>query len=81
MSIKLSVDRLEGDGKTLAVLLSDQGDTGHIPLAWLPKGTKPGDVLTFAIKKDAATTKAVADETARVQNELTRDDDGGDVTL
>lgn len=80
-SIRLTVDRFEGDGKNIAVLVTEEGATFDLPKSLLPKGIHAGDVLKFVIEKDVEATKAVADETARVQESLTKDDDGGDIKL
>ena len=54
MSLRLSLDRFEGDRKQIAVLVSDDGQTVSMPKSLLPPGTKPGDVLTFTLERDAA---------------------------
>jgi len=82
MNLSLSVDRFEGDSKDIAVLTAE--DTDQIinwPRSLLPKGTKAGDVLTFQIDRDTATTKRVARQTKAVQDELKKTDPGGDVKL
>lgn len=81
MSIQLSVDRFEGDGKQIAVLLGDQGISVDFPRALLPEGTRAGDVLIFEVKKDELATKSIADKTQELQNELRQDDEGGDLKL
>ncbi|WZO98733.1 DUF3006 domain-containing protein [Isosphaeraceae bacterium EP7] len=81
MSTRLTVDRFEGEGKAIAVLLTEGGDPLEFPKALLPKGTRPGDVLNFVIEKDAGATRAVADATGKVQDELAKGDDGGDIKL
>jgi Protein of unknown function (DUF3006) len=79
--ISLSFDRLEGKGKSIAVLLTDDGDTINFPHSLLPPGAKPGDVLTLALEVDTAATKDLASATRRVQDELTKQDPGGDIAL
>ncbi len=81
MTIHLSIDRFEGNRKQIAVLLTDGGDAINFPKALLPKGARAGDVLTFQIERDAATTKQVADATRRVQGDLKKRDPGGDLQL
>lgn len=78
MKHSLSLDRFEGN---LAVLLTDDGDQINVPKAMLPKGSKAGDVLTLTLERDEASTRHVADNTARVQAELRKTDPGGDIKL
>jgi hypothetical protein len=52
MTIRLSLDRLEGDRKQVAVLLTDDGTPINFPKALLPRGARPGDVLTLQIERD-----------------------------
>ena len=78
-TVSVSVDRFEGD---LAVLVvDDDGRTFNVPRSLLPEGTRAGDVLTLSFSRDAAATKAVAEEGKRLQDELKATDPGGDVTL
>lgn len=79
--ISLTVDRFEGDGKTIAVLLTDDDQTINFLRSLLPKGTKAGDVLTFAVEKDSKATAAVSEKTSKIQAELAQSDDGGDLKL
>lgn len=83
MSVRLtlSVDRFEGQGHSLAVLLTDEGEAVQMPRSLLTPGVRPGDVLTFAIEPDAEATRTLAEETARVQGKLARTDPGGDIRL
>lgn len=81
MTTQLTIDRFEGDGKQIAVLLTDDGDTINMPRALLPKGAHAGDVLTLTIERDAEATRRVADETRKVQDELKSRDTGGDLKL
>ena len=76
-----SIDRFEGDRKQLAVLISEDDVTIHLPRALLPKGARAGDVLTLTIERDAEATRAVARETRAIQDDLTKTDPGGDITL
>jgi Protein of unknown function (DUF3006) len=78
---RLSLDRFEGKGKQIAVLLTDDGETLNLPKALLPPGATPGDVLTLTLERDDAATKDVADQTRRVQNKLAERDPGGDIKL
>lgn len=83
MSVRLtlSVDRFEGQGHSVAVLLTDGGDTVQMPRSLLSPGVRPGDVLTFAIERDAEATRGLAAETAQVQRKLSQSDPGGDIRL
>jgi hypothetical protein len=81
MTIRLSIDRFEGDRKQITVLLTDDGASINFPKALLPKGSKPGDILVFNIERDTAATKRVAGDTKRVQEDLKRRDPGGDIKL
>jgi hypothetical protein len=81
VATRLTLDRFEGTGKDIAVLLTDGGRTINVPRALLPKTVRPGDVLKLTIEPDAAATERLARETAEVQNELESRDPGGDVKL
>jgi len=79
--LSLSIDRFEGKGKAIAVLLTDDGETLNIPRSLLPPGSKPGDVLTFSLERDVDATRELADETRRVEDKLRERDPGGDIKL
>jgi hypothetical protein len=79
--ISLSLDRFEGKGKQIAVLVSDDGETLNIPRSYLPSSAKPGDVLNLSLELDPAATRKLAQETRRVQDKLSQRDPGGDVKL
>jgi hypothetical protein len=81
VKIRLSIDRFEGDRKQIAVLLTDDGTPINFPKALLPKGARPGDVLTLRIERDTEATKRVAEATKRVQDQLKKRDPGGDLRL
>ena len=81
MTIRLSIDRFEGDKKQLAVLLTDDGAQVNFPKALLPKGVKAGDILSLTFEKDAEATRDVARQTRAVQDDLKKTDPGGDVKL
>jgi len=81
VSVRLSLDRFEGKGKEIAVLVSDDGNTLNLPKSFLPAGTQPGDVLTLSLERDALATRQVAEETKRVQEKLSERDPGGDIKL
>jgi hypothetical protein len=81
MSTRLSLDRFEGKGKQIAVLVTDDGETLNLPKSLLPAGAKPGDVLTFTLEHDPAATAQVAEMTRQVQDKLAKRDPGGDIKL
>lgn len=81
MSTRLSLDRFEGKGKQIAVLLTDDGDILNFPKSLLPPGTKPGDVLTLTLERDDLASKQLAEETRQVQDRLAQRDPGGDIKL
>ena len=81
MSTRLSLDRFEGKGKQIAVLVTDDGETINLPKSLLPAGVKPGDVLTLTLEHNAAATRDVADKTRQVQDKLAERDPGGDIKL
>jgi hypothetical protein len=79
--LSLSLDRFEGKGKSIAVLLTDDGETLNIPRSLLPPAAKPGDVLTLSLDFDAEATRKLAEETRRVQDRLSQGDPGGDIHI
>lgn len=79
--LSLSVDRFEGPEKSLAVLLTDNGEAITLPRSLLPAATRPGDVLTLSIEHDATASRKLADETRNVQRKLSEGDPGGDIRL
>ena len=79
--LSLSVDRFDGEEKSIAVLLTDDGDAINMPRSLLPQAVKPGDVLTITIERDAEATRKLADETRNVQRKLSQGDPGGDIRL
>jgi hypothetical protein len=80
--VRLSLDRFEGRGKKqIAVLVTDAGEVLNIPGAFLPPAAKPGDVLTLSLDVDPEATRALAEETRRVQDKLSKRDPGGDIQL
>jgi len=81
VTIRLSIDRFEGDGKQIAVLLTDDGQAVNFPRALLPEGCRAGDVLTLDLERDAEATRRVAAETKQVQGELKARDTGEDLVL
>jgi hypothetical protein len=81
VATSLSLDRFEGKGNKIAVLVTDDGETLNIPRALLPPSAKPGDVLTLSIEPDPAATARLAAETQRVQDKLAKRDPGGDIKL
>jgi hypothetical protein len=81
MTLHLSVDRFEGKNKSIAVLLTDEGDSISFPKALLPAGVMAGDVLTLTLERDAEATRKLAEETRAVQRDLKQTDPGGDIKL
>jgi hypothetical protein len=81
VSTRLSLDRFEGKGKQIAVLVTDEGETLNLPKSILPAGAKPGDVLTLTLERDAAASTRVAEETRQVQDKLAKGDPGGDIKI
>jgi hypothetical protein len=81
MAVHVSVDRFEGDGKSIAVLLTDDGQTIQIPRALLPEGAKAGDVLELTLVLDAKAAAQLKAEARSIQQDLEKTDPGGDVTL
>jgi len=79
VTIRLSIDRFEGDKKQIAVLLTDDGDQINFPKDLLPKRAKAGDILSFSIVRDTGATAKVADQTRAVQAQLKKTDPGGDI--
>jgi hypothetical protein len=81
VTIRLSIDRFEGDRKQIAVLLAEDGTAIDFPRALLPKGAKAGEILTLQIERDAEGTRKLAQDTQKVQDQLKRTDPGGDIRL
>jgi Protein of unknown function (DUF3006) len=81
LRLTLSVDRFEGKDHSIAVLLTDGGESFNMPKSILPPDLKPGDVLTFTIDHDREATRKIAEETDRVQRKLSQGDPGGDIRL
>jgi hypothetical protein len=81
MPISLSFDRLEGSGKEIAVLLTEEGDAIHLPRSLLSDDAKPGDVLTLTLARDAEGSRRLSDATRQLQNKLSQRDPGGDIKL
>jgi hypothetical protein len=77
----LSLDRFEGKNKSIAVLLTDNGEPINVPKSLLPPGTKAGDVLTLTLERDVEATRKVVEKTRKVQSELKGTDPGGDIKL
>lgn len=81
MPTELSLDRFEGKTKSIAVLLTDDGESIHLPRALLPPGAKAGDILTLTLERDVEATRKVTEETRQVQEDLKATDPGGDIKL
>ena len=78
MSLRLSVDRYEGD---IAVLVTDDGRQVEFPGDLLPAGTKAGDLLNLTFVRDEVATGKLKAETTKVQARLKKRDTGGDIKL
>jgi hypothetical protein len=81
VAIQLSVDRFEGEGGSIAVLLTDDGAAINLPRALLPRGAKAGDVLSMTLDRDESATRKLAADTRKIQDELKATDPGGDLKL
>ncbi len=81
MTTRLSLDRFEGKQKSIAVLVTDDGQSINLPRALLPPGAKAGDVLSLALEADPEATRKLAEETRKVQQDLETTDPGGDIKL
>lgn len=81
MSKPFTIDRFEGDDKSIAVLVAHDGTTREVARSKLPRDAKPGDVLTADLKIDREATQAIAKATHTLQAELTADDAGEDIAL
>ncbi|MGA9921983.1 MAG: DUF3006 domain-containing protein, partial [Isosphaeraceae bacterium] len=62
MTTRLSLDRFEGRNKSIAVLLTDDGESINFPRALLPPGAKAGDVLALTLEADPEETRKLAEE-------------------
>ena len=81
MSTRVSLDRFEGKKKSIAVLVTDDGESINLPRALLPPGAKAGDVLSLSLETDPEATRRLAEETRQVQQDLEKTDPGGDIKL
>jgi hypothetical protein len=79
--LSLSLDRFEGQGQSIAVLLTDSGAALNIPRSLLVPDAVPGDVLALTLERDATATRQLAEQTRRLQDNLSRRDPGGDLRL
>ncbi len=81
MNQRLSVDRFEGDRKEIAVLLTEDGREVNFPRDLLPKGSKPGEVLSLGLARDLKATAEVAARARALREDLGKTDPGGDIRL
>ncbi|WP_165227254.1 DUF3006 domain-containing protein [Aquisphaera insulae] len=81
MQTTVSLDRFEGKDKSVAVLVTDGGESIDVPRSLLPAGAKAGDVLRLSLERDEGATRKLADDTRKVQAELRATDPGGDIKL
>ena len=63
------------------MLLADDGATINFPRRLLPKNASAGDILGFAIERDTAAAKQVAEATRKLQDDLKKTDTGGDIKI
>jgi hypothetical protein len=78
MKASLSFDRYEG---RFAVLLTEDGRQVDFPEELLPKGARPGDMLSFSIEVDREATETLKKETRALQDKLRKTDTGEDIKL
>jgi len=78
MKLSFSFDRYEGK---IAVLLTDDGRQIDFPKELLPKGGKPGDMLSFSIEVDREATESLKRGTQALQDKLRKTDSGEDIKL
>ena len=78
MKLSLSFDRYEG---RFAILLMEDGQQVDFPKELLPKGAKPGDMLSFSMDIDREATDSLKRETQALQNKLRKTDTGEDIKL
>ncbi|MEI8376336.1 MAG: DUF3006 domain-containing protein [Planctomycetota bacterium] len=78
MKLSFSFDRYEGK---IAVLLTDDGRQVDFPKELLPKGAKPGDMLSFSIEVDREATESLKRGTQALQDKLRKTDSGEDIKL
>ena len=76
--MKLSFDHYEG---RFAVLLTDDGQQVDFPKELLPKGAKPGDMLSFSMEVDREATESLKRRTQALQDKLRTTDSGEDIKL
>jgi hypothetical protein len=81
VTIRLTIDRFEGDKKQVAVLLTGDGTQINFPKGLLPKGSKTGDIFALTIEKETQASAKVADRTRSVQADLKKTDPGGDIKV
>jgi hypothetical protein len=81
VTTRLSLDRFEGKRKSIAVLLTDDGQSINLPRVLLPQDAKAGDVLVLTLERDLEATRKVVEETRQVQKDLEKTDPGGDIKL
>jgi hypothetical protein len=79
--MRLSIDRFEGRGKKIAVLVTDDGRSILWPRDLLPRGAKAGEVLSITLERDLKATAEVAQEAKTIREELDTRDPGGDIRL
>ena len=79
VTVRVSIDRFEGDRMQIAVLLAEDGTAINFPKALSLTGAKAGDILAPQIERDVVASRKLAEDTRRVQDELRKTDPGGDL--
>ncbi len=79
--MRLSIDRFEGRGKRIAVLLTEDGRSILWPRDLLPSGARTGEILSITLERDIEATAEVARRAKALREELDRTDPGGDIRL
>jgi hypothetical protein len=74
--MQLSIDRYEGEKSEFAVLVTEDGRQINFPRDLLPKGAKPGELLSLTLERDVAGTRKMKAETKQVQDEMKKQDPG-----
>lgn len=67
--IRVSLDRIE---EGVAVLLTEDGWTWHVPAEGLPAGSAEGDVIDVIFRLNPEETRRLADRVGELQRRLLR---------
>jgi len=66
-NFEVTIDRIEDDK---VVVKTQQNETVVLPISWLPKGMKEGDVCYFSIKNLQDKGKAGREQAKDILNEI-----------